>query len=675
MAHIDKHHEQAWQEGVLIFGLFLLALIPRTVSIGSFQTVDESVHWFQRAYDFLQAIRSGDYIHTYQVGHPGVTTMWLGAFGTILSESFHITNPVSTMHVLRLPVAVVNALVIAIACIPLRRLVGTGVALLSVMLWATDPFLVAHGQLLHVDALLTSFMTLSLLFGMLAFRWDSADDGIAWGALFASALLGGLALLTKSLALLLPIEIGALALLALRHPGLSHWRVILGALVIWGLITIVVWVMLWPAVWVDALGVIQRIIDEVRTNGGEPHGSGNFLLGRSVTDPGPLFYPLAFDFRLTPWAMLGLILAPAWLHAHTTTRKQAQILAFLAACVLLVLALLSVMAKKFDRYMLPAFPLVEIIAASGLIWLGQMSARGLGAISRRWQQAYQFGRTRGMVGVLTAVLLTMNLAHYHPYELAYYNPLLGGGSVAQHVIPVGWGEGIDLALAYIRQQPDGCTLPTAIWYGSLAKGLGCGSTVHMGNLDLDRFAGYAILYIDQIQRGYYADITQAFETHEPFVKSIEYAGITYAKIYRIPSANEHALNASFGTNLRLLSYQIDTSNPEYIRVILRWQEENPLPENMFLFLHVLAADGQRVIDINVPLRATFTTSGPWQPSQIVIGQQDIPVPAQLAHGSYWVALGIYEPDDDLRLALNAPAPPRGVPQSGSDALTIGPFTH
>ncbi|NJM09093.1 glycosyltransferase family 39 protein [Candidatus Gracilibacteria bacterium] len=59
--------------------------------------------------------------------------------------------------------AFVNALAVGIGYLLLRRLVRPAIALVAALLWATTPYLVAHGRLLHLDGLLTSFATLSLL--------------------------------------------------------------------------------------------------------------------------------------------------------------------------------------------------------------------------------------------------------------------------------------------------------------------------------------------------------------------------------------------------------------------------------------------------------------------------------------------------------------------------------
>ena len=44
-------------------------------------------------------------------------------------------------------------------------------------------------------------------------------------------------------------------------------------------------------------------------------------------------------------------------------------------------------------------------------------------------------------------------AHY-PYYFTYYNPLAGGSMTAPEVLLVGWGEGLDTAAGWLKQQPD-----------------------------------------------------------------------------------------------------------------------------------------------------------------------------------------------------------------------------
>ncbi|NJN65682.1 MAG: phospholipid carrier-dependent glycosyltransferase [Chloroflexaceae bacterium] len=498
---------------LLLFGLlFCLALAPRVLGVGTFVTSDENL-WFDRSEAFGQALRTGDYARTNQAGHPGVTTMWLGAAGRWLHGSLtdrggdgSTPEDPHDRALLRLPVAVVTALCIALAFPLLRRLFDLRVALLAGVLWATDPFLVAHSQLLHVDALLASLMTLSLLAAMVA----SFSDGATPPApacqrmhprirlVVASAVAGGLALLTKSPSVLLLPMVALATFLGTK----SLWKT-LQTLLLWGGTALGIWVALWPFAWVDLPGAVQRVWNEVAQNGATPHGGGNFFLGHPVDDPGLLFYPVALVLRLTPWTLAGLLAAAVAARPRRQTNQTRATLAvsLLILSVLLLLIALSVPSKKFDRYFLPASPALVIVAAAGWVRLWE-----------RWEQwepssPFQFLRLLRLPHLPHLLFLSMSLlatittAWYHPYELAYYNPLVGGGSVAMQTILVGWGEGLEQAGDYLAAHSDDCDRPVLAWR---AKKLGyfIGNPV-LASLDASPdpvMLDYAVLYVNVAQR-------------------------------------------------------------------------------------------------------------------------------------------------------------------------------
>src|SRR5262249_23062561 len=66
----------------------------------------------------------------------------------------------------------------------------------------------------------------------------------------------------------------------------------------------------WPAMWVEPFKAVLDMIDEAIFNGGEPHAWGNYFLGRSIADPGPLFYPVAVLWRSSPLMLIGLLALP-----------------------------------------------------------------------------------------------------------------------------------------------------------------------------------------------------------------------------------------------------------------------------------------------------------------------------------------------------------------------------
>jgi 4-amino-4-deoxy-L-arabinose transferase-like glycosyltransferase len=543
---------------------------------------------------------------------------------------------------LRLPAALVTALCIALALPLLWRLSGGRVALLAGVLWATDPFLVAHSQLLHVDALLTSLMMLSLLAAMVACLPLPHPDHAAprppvrWWMVGASAVAGGLALLTKSPSvLLLPM----VALVLLLGTG-SLWKT-LQILLLWGFVALGVWVALWPLAWVDLPAAVLRVWNEVVQNGAPPHGGGNFFLGRPVDDPGPLFYPTALVLRLTPWTFAGLFAAAGAAyyarHARHTCRqgktpdlsssRSTLTRSLLILYVLLLLVALSIPSKKFDRYFLPAFPALVIIAASGWVWLCE----------RIWGRLIPtFPAVACPLGL--SLLAAGTTAWYHPYELAYYNPLVGGGSLAAQTILVGWGEGLEQVGTSLASRSDGCDRTVLAWR---AKKLGyfiCNPVLASLDDTPDPLTvAYAVLYVNVAQRNaHYPTIRPVWETMQP-IRTIRIHGIDYAAIYQMPSA-------TFGETIRLRRSNLDATTARtqgFLRWTAQWEclSTPAACRTAHLTLRVFNPAGQTVSQTTAPL---LPPEHPWPPGEMMTTAV-YTVPLAVAHppGTYRVGLSLF----------------------------------
>ncbi|MEA3459342.1 MAG: hypothetical protein U9R11_01455, partial [Chloroflexota bacterium] len=63
--------------GFIVIALFLLSLFPRLADLDVFITPDE-LKWTCRSINFRAGLTQGDFARTYQTGHPGVITMWIG---------------------------------------------------------------------------------------------------------------------------------------------------------------------------------------------------------------------------------------------------------------------------------------------------------------------------------------------------------------------------------------------------------------------------------------------------------------------------------------------------------------------------------------------------------------------------------------------------------------------
>ncbi len=736
----------------IVLGLFVLALLPRALALGDFVTIDEASKWFERSERFQQALLTGDYVNTNRTGHPGVITMWLGTAGLRLhgwlAEAGWIASDDLAAYrtLLRLPVALVTALSVALGYLLLRQLLDRRVALLGALFWATEPFLVAHGQVLHLDGLLTAFMTLALLAALVAFVGDRGEGTEDWrttpgreadaqkrvptknirpvrgdtpfpianpqspvlGYLAGSAVVGGLAFLTKAPAVLLLPMIGLIILVGIvraegREPGSgkrkgsNHLPVGLRVLATWCfffcawcLVALLIWLALWPATWVDPASAVMSVVNEVIDNGGAPHNTGNFFFGQTVDDPGSLFYPVVIALRLTPWTLVGLLLAivlallpgrhadapqrtaagkgRSWRTLFRRGEKSSATLGLLLVFVLLFTLFMTIPPKKFDRYVLPIFPALAILAAAGWIWL-------LDWVVARWHirtlERWNVRTLERLAWIGVILLLAANLAWYHPYSFAYYNPLLGGGPVAARTIPVGWGEGYEQAGAFIAAQFNGCERPVASWFGPVLHHFVCTEVVPLSEMS---DAGYAVLYIDQLQRNNEPEAIEQLYGKVPPLQTVQIHGIEYAYVYQLAPPVAHPLAADFGPAIHLRGYDLDVGSvrgSNTLTLTLEWETHAPPEQDYMLFVHLLDPDGKRVAQVDVPPGGQHLPTSIWQPDRYLSLEQPLPLPADLAAGNYWISLGIYAPETFARLPLQGPTPP-DAPSNGPDALLIGP---
>jgi 4-amino-4-deoxy-L-arabinose transferase-like glycosyltransferase len=463
--------------------IFLIAFIVRCGALKQYVTPDEP-SWVWRSINFSRALAEGDWADTAQMGHPGVTTMWLGALGILVKRA---ADPVASRDALqwlsqvttlapenaeafkhlgifvtyaRIPVIFINALGVVLIYLLVRRLWGQRVGVLAGLLFALDPFTAGLSGLLHVDGLLTTFSVLSILAilnGASSPRpaspeslrdsgeagdaapplpkrsssfWEKGLGGEMWFAL--AGAFAGLAFLSKSPGLFLTGFAVVVLFFAVitRRLALIHAVLCLLSFVIvhWAL-----FIALYPAMWVqplETLGGIFGLASFLGANAVRP----TFFDGQYALNHGANFYPVALAFRLTPVLVFGLIVAlialvvAAW--KQSSTGAFAVILLLIGAA--LFVALITPAAKKYDRYMLPAEALLILVAAWGI---GQIRS----------------GVVRSLAVIGAAALVLLNW----PYLLMHYNALLGGAPEAQKRFAVGWGEGLGAAANWLNRQSDG----------------------------------------------------------------------------------------------------------------------------------------------------------------------------------------------------------------------------
>ncbi|NWG19861.1 MAG: glycosyltransferase family 39 protein [Chloroflexi bacterium] len=675
----------AWSTVAAVIVLCGIALAPRAFGLADFLTTDEAYHWITRTERFSAAITERRWADTALTGHPGVTNMWLGSLGLAIERAATgagIAPPATRVqHLawLRLPGALMQVVLILAAYPLLRRLVGPAVAWVATLLWATSPYLIAHGRLLHLDALLTGFVTLSLLMLLASLQQQERREHGGWPLLLGSGLFAGLALLTKGPALIL-LPFAGLLLFVLTPPiarsdqGKAspasimvemsrRGRYAVTRYASWLAMALLLVLLAWPALWVTPAAALGRYVEEILTNGGRPNGDGQFFNGQAVGDPGVWFYPVVSLFRTTPVMLAGLAaftgfaVAAAW---RAVTRRTMQIsthnriLLALLVFVLFWMLVMTLGPKKFDRYVLPTWPSLSVLAAAGLV-------RGLDA-ARTWAGRYQASMRRGAVVARRAPLAAFlvlgglelgQIAWYHPYYLSYYNPLLGGGPVAQRMFLIGWGEGMDQVGAWISSRQD-------IGYGPVISALGptLQPFVPVDVRDVDDLGrlpiNYAVAYLESLQRGANPAIYRQMAETVP-VHTVTIHGIEYARIYQIPRPYDQAVGARFGDALLLRGVTITR---EQGRLVLTpaWDVRARPGRDYLVFVHLLDDQGRQMARIDVAPGGAGPPTSTWEAGRQVAVPLPLDIPPDLAPGAYHLVMGVYDATGGNRLPFSGGTP-------------------
>jgi len=556
---ISRSHSLIRNTIIALF-LGLTIAIPRVLAPDHYVMVDEPL-WLYRSANFLNALKEKDWQNTYQIYHPGVSTMWAGAAGLLFShpEVFQAqkgqlnyrqfeellaalkVTPLKVLAFDRLFTGFVTAITLLLAFFYAYDLIGLLPALLGFFLIAFDPFHLALTRILHPDGFFSNFMILAVLSFIHYWKVKRLSS------LVISGVFSGLSWITKSPGLFLFPFMGLLLLILnyveVKKQRKQSWKdtciQTVKLFCLWGGTAWLISVLLWPALLTDPLRVIKLILSKGFQAAQEGHEQALFFNGVIYTT-GQMgfkvweFYPLSFLWRTTPVIILGLMFNIIFTYQPKYILKERQFSFISTGLWLFGLGFLFFMHlgdKKFDRYILPVFLAADLLAAIGFV-----------------QVATALFHKRPLKQSIIALLLipVIGLQAYSslsifPYMVSYYNPLLGGPSKAVKIMDVGEGEGLELAAMYLNQKANARELNVFAWYAT-----GCFSYFFDGTtrqirpveqrtdkrLQSLEKSDYIVIYINQEQRGL-GKLYLDFVAGKPIEKKIILNDIEYARIYKI----------------------------------------------------------------------------------------------------------------------------------------------
>jgi hypothetical protein len=578
-----------------VSALFLIALAPRLPDLGQFLTSDEQTNIVIAGSDVITAVLQGNLAGTYWHFYPGVTMSWADALGLGLgwvlarlggSEAATFSDYLyhdlrELVVVARLPYVFLSALFSPALFLLLRRLFDPWLALAAALLVALDPFFLAHSRVAHGDMPVSVFMALSTLSLLLYVRAGGRK------LLVISGLLGGLAALTKApgqfMAPLVVVVAAGHWLAASFRASRLDWALArrwLLDLLVWSGPALALFVLLWPAMWVDPAGTVRRMLVETLGKSGEGHLV--FFRGQPTLDPGLGFYLYVIPFRMTPLTSLGALISLGlgvvglvrWRRLSAAETGLYQNMLGLWGFVILLLLIGNLSPKKQDRYLLPLFPILDVLAALGWLglwrylitrfqdWPDKRSGPRLGKFgtARRLRASLTWLPILALVGTQAA----MSLPH-HPYYLAYFNPMLGGLRRAVQTTLVGWGEGLEQAAGYLNRKPDAEALYVAVTPAQAFLPFFKGQGANFYTNDIAFRADYVVIYQAQKQRlAPSPEIVRYFEAQPP-EHVVEIEGVPYAWIYpaqKLITADVppgvSPLNVGLGEAMRLAGYDVQS---------------------------------------------------------------------------------------------------------------------
>lgn len=639
--------------------IFGLALLPRVGALDVYVTADEG-NWVERTALFSTALARGDAAGTFLTGHPGVMTMWAGLLGMGFERGAYLTQNLAAGFIgsdqpayfdalvrARFPLMLLTCLATMAVALLAWRLFGRRVGLLAGVLLALEPFWIAHSLVLHLDAAMTSFMTVSML-AALIFWWRRAR----WGFLLLSAACAGLTVISKTpgvfILLFVPFAAG-LALLAdaERRFRPNAWLRLIGNLALWAVVAFAAMLIVWPALRVDPPGTLVRMLTFTEETGGSEHE--NFFLNDSTGAPGALYYPITLALRVSPVTQFGLLIAAVALVLHLGrrgTRRLGAPLMLVAYCALFV-AMMDLAPKKFDRYLLALYPVMAILAAAGFIWATarfRELARGRGRLG--------LALSLGMLALVVGLQLWQS-AGTRPYYMAYYNPLWGGAPVARNTIVVGWGEGMDIVARQLASLPDADSVTVATFYNSVFASQFPGN-IMSPNAYQPVSADYALLYVNVSQRSIADRLRSAIRERDPYM-TVRINGLEYVTVYKIDDQDVGAaVPAEFGQVLRLERYRVQDAASQpgtFTQALMRWRLVGTPPASLVTSLDLVRTDGWVAARQVVPL-SPLRPLAEWRRDEETVLSYGFIVPTDLPTGRYRLIASVTDPASGQHLAVS-----------------------
>jgi hypothetical protein len=118
-----------------------------------------------------------------------------------------------------------------------------------------------------------------------------------------------------------------------------------------------------------------------------------------------------------------------------------------------------------------------------------------------------------------------------------------------------------------------------------------------------------------------------------------------------PPAMQVEIDATFGSDLSLLGYDLDSGGEE-LRIVLHWQALRRVSKSYKFFIHLYDESREVAAQVDVVPRGwTYPTSW-WEAGEVVSDEVHLPL-SGVSPGRYRLAVGVYHPETGDRLPVSS----------------------
>ena len=247
---------------LLIVYLIAFYIFIRLFNLTSGLTVDEP-HWITRSKAFYYALSKLDLDATYQAPHPGVLTMYTSGLGLAAEKILQPLMPVQqvgkALYKADLLFARTSLFVFQTLCLIIIfyllafRFKNYLWAIFSLTLLTFEPYIIRLSRIVHVDTVFVYPLVIAVLFLLLFSETRNKKDFLASFFFFT------LSILNKTPAtFFLPFS-----LLVLISTYGYNWKKSLNLWISGSIISLLLFLILWPKMWVDPLSAIKNMFSVI----------------------------------------------------------------------------------------------------------------------------------------------------------------------------------------------------------------------------------------------------------------------------------------------------------------------------------------------------------------------------------------------------------------------------